>query len=80
MKSKDGWNISFETLRFPVVFVAIFLGIGIWRFAATGRIFYIFNFGYIGTAIALGIFLNEALPKRASVSFPQDWLSRYLCL
>lgn len=64
MKSKDGWNISFETLRFPVLFICIFLGIGLWRFLATGAIFFVFNFGYIGTAIALGGFLNDALPKK----------------
>ncbi len=63
MKNKDGWNISFETLRIPVLLLCIFLGIGLWRFLATGKIFFLFNFGYIGTAIALGAFLNDALPK-----------------
>ena len=28
------------------------------------RVFYIFNFIYIGTSIALGIFLSDALPKK----------------
>jgi hypothetical protein len=47
-----------------VTLVLIFLGIGIWRFVATGKIFFVFNFGYIGTAMALGSFLNDALPKK----------------
>lgn len=41
-----------------------FYGIAVWRYAATGSAFYLFNFGYIGTALAAGIFLNSALPKR----------------
>ena len=64
MKNKDGWNISLNTLRLPLTFILIFLGIGLWRFWATGSIFFVFNFGYIGTAIATGIFLNDALPKK----------------
>ena len=64
MQNKDSWNISVETVKGPLTFIIIFLGIGIWRFIATGKVFFIFNFGYIGTAIALGIFLNEALPRK----------------
>jgi len=64
MKSRDRWNISWQTLRGPLIFEAIFIGIAIWRFAATGKAFFLFNFGYIGTAIALGAFLNGALPKK----------------
>jgi polyferredoxin len=40
------------------------LGIGIWRSVAVGHIFYLLNFGYIGTAIAVGSFLNDALPRK----------------
>lgn len=61
--SKDRWSISRETLRTPVIMLLIFFGIGIWRTLATGKIFFLFSFGYIGAAIALGSFLNRALPK-----------------
>jgi polyferredoxin len=60
----DRWHISLKTLRGPVTLVLIFLGIGIWRFVATGKIFFVYNFGYIGSAMALGSFLNNALPKK----------------
>ena len=62
--SKDEWSISRETLQTPVIMLLIFLGIGIWRTLATGKIFFLFNFGYIGAAIALGSFLSHALPKK----------------
>ena len=64
MKSKNGWNISWKTARGPLVFLAIFLAIGIWRYLATGKVFFIFNFGYIGGAIAVGSFLNHAMPRK----------------
>jgi hypothetical protein len=64
MKNENGWDISFKTLRFPLLFLLIFIGIGIWRSVAVGHIFYLLNFGYIGTAIAVGSFLNDALPRK----------------
>ena len=41
MKNKDGWDISFDTLKMPLILLAIFLGIGIWRGIAA-HIFYPF--------------------------------------
>ena len=64
MKDKNAWNLSFDTVRFPLLFLLIFIGIGIWRYLATGAIFYIFNFGYIGAAIGFGGFLSGALPRK----------------
>ncbi len=64
MKDKDSWNISFKTVRTPLIMLLIFVGIGIWRYSATGKSFYLFNFGYIGLALAVGGFLNAALPKK----------------
>lgn len=61
---RNRWNISLRTLRGPLTLVLIFFGIGIWRFVATGKIFFVYNFGYIGSALALGSFLNDALPKK----------------
>ncbi len=46
-----GWLISFAC-------------IGIWRWSATGSIFYVLNFTYIGGSIAIGMFLNSSLKKQ----------------
>ncbi|MEW9124596.1 MAG: 4Fe-4S binding protein [Thermotaleaceae bacterium] len=54
---------AFKSLQFPVVFAAVFFGIGIWRWQATGKSFYLLNFGYIGLSIVLGIYLMTVLPK-----------------
>lgn len=45
------------------VFLLIFYSVAVWRFLATGNAFYLWNFGYLGTALAAGIFLSGALPK-----------------
>jgi ferredoxin-type protein NapH len=63
MKNENEWDISFKTLKGPLILLAIFLGIGIWR-GITAHILYLFNFGYIGLAIAAGSFLNDALPRK----------------
>ena len=63
MKNKDSWDISFNTLKMPLTLLAIFLGIGIWRGIAA-HIFYLYNFGYIGLAVAVGGFLNGAAPRK----------------
>lgn len=60
----DKWNISSKNLVLPIIFLAIFGGIGIWGWIANRHVFYLFNFGYIGTSVAIGIFLGGALPKR----------------
>lgn len=64
MENKNSWSISFETLKIPVILLGIFYSIAIGFTISTGKTFYLFNFGYIGTAIALGAFLNNALPKK----------------
>ena len=58
------WKINFETLKSPLLFIFIFYGIAIWRYLATGEIFYVFNFVYLGTSLSIGIFLSQALPKK----------------
>ncbi|MCY6369485.1 4Fe-4S binding protein [Clostridium ganghwense] len=62
--SNERWNISNESLKKPLVFLILFLSIGIWRWKASGNTFYLFNFGYIGLSISIGMFLNGALPKK----------------
>ena len=56
-------KITKETLFLPLIFITLFYGIAFWRYFATQKIFYIYNFCYIGTSLDLGIFLSGALPK-----------------
>lgn len=53
-----------KKLFLPVLFLGIFVGIALWRYSATGKIFYLYNFGYIGFSLSLGLFLSNVLPKR----------------
>ena len=52
-----------KKLALPVLFMALFFAIAIWRYAATGKVFYLYNFGYIGFALSLGLYLANVLPK-----------------
>lgn len=67
-KLKQYFDFKRQNLKMPVIFLVIFFGIGIWRYVATGWAFYIFNFGYIGTSIAIGFFLGGALKRQYA-----DW-------
>ena len=53
-----------KILFLPVLFMLVFVGIALWRYFATGKIFYLINFGYIGFSLALGLLLANILPKR----------------
>lgn len=64
MKDNNKWNISLKNVIIPVLLASVFYGIAIWRFSATGKEFYLYNFGYIGTTLALGIFFFSVLPKK----------------
>lgn len=61
------WKIDDKTLKLPLFILVVFYSVAFWRYSATGKIFYIYNFVYIGTSIALGIFLIDALPKKQRV-------------
>lgn len=52
-----------KKLLLPVFFLIVFIGIAVWRYAATEKVFYLYNFGYIGFSLALGLFLSNVLPK-----------------
>ncbi len=60
---KEQWNLTAATVLIPVLFTLLFYIIAIWRYRVTGSAFYLYNFGYIGSALGLGIFFNSALPK-----------------
>ena len=58
------WDFSLKNLAMPLVFLVIFWGLATMLSFTSGSFFYLFNFGYIGTSVALGIFLIQALPKK----------------
>ncbi|HBQ87663.1 MAG TPA: 4Fe-4S ferredoxin, partial [Syntrophomonas sp.] len=61
---ENKWDFSFKNIVFPLIFLGIFWGLAILLSITSGTIFYLFNFGYIGTSIATGIFLIQALPRK----------------
>jgi ferredoxin-type protein NapH len=62
MKSQNNFNLA--RLKVPLILLAIFWAIAILLWQTTGRIFYLFNFGFIGLALCLGLGVYTALPKR----------------
>lgn len=63
-KPDEKWDISLKSFVLPAIFFAIFWGLAILLSIQSGAMFYLFNFGYIGTAVAIGIFLIQTLPKK----------------
>ena len=62
MASED--KFQFSKLRTPLILMGIFWVVAIVLWQTTGKILYIFNFGYIGTAIGVGAGLYSVLPKK----------------
>lgn len=58
------WDLSLKNIAFPLIFLGMFWGLAIVLSITSGSVFYLFNFGYIGTSIAVGIFLIQALPQK----------------
>jgi formate hydrogenlyase subunit 6/NADH:ubiquinone oxidoreductase subunit I len=58
------WDLSFKNIISPLIFLGIFWGLAVLFYITSGFVFYLFNFGYIGTSIAVGIFLIQSLPKK----------------
>ena len=61
-KKKDGFKIS--DLMTPLIIMGIFWVVAVVLWQTTGKIFYILNFRYIGTAIGVGISLYTVLPGK----------------
>jgi ferredoxin-type protein NapH len=51
-------------LKVPLLLFAVFWVIGISLSAALGNRFYLFNFGYIGSALGIGLGVNSLLPRK----------------
>jgi len=58
------FKITKRSFTGSLTWLAIFLSIGIWRYQATGGVFYLFIFGYIGLSLALGDFLSVSLARK----------------
>ncbi len=57
-----------NNIKDGAIWFTIFSLIGIWRWQATGSVFYVMNFGYIGLSIMIGDFLFKALePEKKSL-------------
>lgn len=63
-------KFNFSALKTPAYLLGIFWTIAVVLWLATGKIFYLFNFGYIGAAIGIGIGVYSALPRR------KRWIGR----
>lgn len=57
-------NLELKNWTVPLVVMLAFWGIAIWGFLASGYIQPIILFGYIGTALGIGLGLYQSLPKR----------------
>jgi ferredoxin-type protein NapH len=57
-------KFNYSELRTPLIIMGIFWIVAIVLWQTTGKIFYVFNFGYIGTAIGVGVGMYVVLPKK----------------
>ncbi len=57
-----------KKLRIAIILFVVFWTIAILFWQLKGKIFYLFNFGYIGTAIAVGVGAYELLPRKKKPS------------
>jgi len=53
-----------KRLKISIFLFIVFWMIAILFFVLTGNVFFLFNFGYIGTAIAIGMGAYELLPRK----------------
>ena len=64
MKPAKKRSYELKNLRAPVILIISFWTIAIVLWQTKGNIFYLFNFGYIGTAVGIGIGLYVILPSK----------------
>jgi ferredoxin-type protein NapH len=61
---KKDRNFDIRQLKVPLTLLIVFWVIAIVFWQLKGNIFFLFNFGYIGTSIGVGLGFYEILPKR----------------
>ncbi|MCA9917263.1 MAG: hypothetical protein KC445_04890 [Anaerolineales bacterium] len=57
-------NFSWKKLLVPAITAGAFWTLAIVSYTLSGQIFALINFGYLGTALGLGLSLYAILPKR----------------
>ena len=55
MKSREKNAYDLKIFRAPLILLLSFWSIAVLLWQTTGNLFYLFNFGYIGTAVGVGI-------------------------
>ena len=68
MKPTKKTAYEIKTFRAPLIIFISFWAIAIVLWQARGNIFYLFNFGYIGTTVGIGIGLYIFLPNKKKPS------------
>ena len=61
---KKNKSIDIRQLIVPLTLLIVFWVIGIVFWQLKGNVFFLFNFGYIGTSIGVGLGIYQILPKR----------------
>ena len=57
-------NLTFKNLAVPLVVMLVFWGVAMWGFTASGLAMPLIMFGYIGSALGIGLGLYGTLPKK----------------
>ena len=68
MKTKDKNSGALKKLIGPLIIFISFWAIAALLWKTTGNLFFLFNFGYIGTAVGVGIGLYAYLPRKKKPS------------
>jgi len=68
MKDRPPRENKPNNLRAPIIILIVFWAIAVVLWQTKGNIFYLLNFGYIGTAVGLGVGLYILLPRRKKPS------------
>jgi polyferredoxin len=63
-KRQQGWDLRARHFVLPAVFLGVFLSVAVTLWLTRDNLFYLFNFTYIGLAVAAGLFLTSVMPKR----------------
>ena len=61
---KKNKSIDIRQLIVPLTLLIVFWVIGIVFWQLKGNVFFLFNFGYIGTSVGVGMGIYQILPKR----------------
>jgi polyferredoxin len=64
-----------KKITLPIAIFLVFAIMAVWRYVATGNVFYLFNFGYLGITLSLGAWLSLALPRKYG-----NWTRRIILL